>query len=258
MAGHPEEDPRPAQEGPRLSAFLTGAGLLALVTLTAMELVLGIDNIVFIAILSGRLPPAQQPRARRLGLALALLTRLALLFSITWIMGLTRPIFAVGGHPVSGRDLVLLVGGLFLIFKATLEIYDKVEGEPHAPPAAGAAGTFAAVVIQIMLMDVVFSLDSVITAVGMVDEVWIMVAAIVIAIVVMLMAMNAVSDFVDRHPSVKILALAFLLLIGIVLVADGMGQHVPKGYIYFSMAFALGIELLNMRFRRRRPNSLRT
>ncbi len=222
-----------------------------------MELVLGIDNIVFIAIFSGRLPAAQQPRARRLGLALALQTRLALLFSITWIMGLTRPMFAVGGHSVSGRDLVFLVGGLFLIFKATWEIYERVEGEPHAP-SAGAAGTFAGVVIQIMLMDVVFSLDSVITAVGMVDEVWIMVAAIVIAMAVMLVAMNAVSDFVERHPSVRILALAFLVLIGIVLVADGMGQHVPKGYIYFSMAFALGIELLNMRFRRRRPNSLRT
>jgi predicted tellurium resistance membrane protein TerC len=203
-----------------------------------MELVLGIDNIVFIAILSGRLPPAQQPRARRLGLALALLTRLALLFSITWIMGLTRPMFTVGG--------------LFLIFKATLEIYDKVEGGPHGPPAARASGTFAAVVIQIMVMDVVFSLDSVITAVGMVDEVWIMVAAIVIAIAVMLIAMNAVSDFVERHPSVKILALAFLVLIGIVLVADGMGQHVPKGYIYFAMAFSLFVELLNLRYRRTR------
>ena len=215
-----------------------------------MELVLGIDNIVFIAILSSRLPPTQQPRARRLGLALALGTRLALLFSITWIMGLTRPLFAIGG--LSGRDLVLIAGGLFLIFKATWEIYDKVEAGPHVPPAARGGGTFAAVVIQIMLMDVVFSLDSVITAVGMVDEVWIMVAAIVIAIVVMLMAMNAVSDFVERHPSVKILALAFLVLIGIVLVADGMGRHVPKGYIYFSMAFALGVELLNMRFHRRR------
>src|SRR5262249_42901617 len=185
-----------------------------------MELVLGIDNIVFIAILASRLPAAQQSRARRLGLALALLTRLALLFSITWIMGLTRPLFAVVGHAVSGRDLVLIAGGLFLIFKATLEIYDKVEGEPHVPPAAGSARTFGLVVIQIMLMDVVFSLDSVITAVGMVEKVWIMVTAIVIAIVVMLVAMNAVSDFVERHPSVKILALAFLVLIGIVLVAD--------------------------------------
>ena len=217
-----------------------------------MELVLGIDNIVFIAILSSRLPPAQQSRARRLGLGLALGTRLGLLFSVTWIMGLTRPLFVIGGQAVSARDLVLIVGGLFLIFKATWEIYDKVEGGPHAPPAAAAGGTFVAIVIQIMLMDVVFSLDSVITAVGMVDDVWIMVAAIVIAIVVMLMAMNAVSDFVERHPSVKILALAFLVLIGIVLVADGMGQHVPKGYIYFSMAFALGVELLNMRFHRRR------
>ena len=199
---------------------MSAENLLALVTLTAMELVLGIDNIVFIAILAGRLPAAQQPCARRLGLALALLTRLALLFSITWIMSLTRPLFAVavGGHAVSGRDLVLIVGGLFLIFKATLEIYDKVEGEPHPPAARSGLGTFTGVVIQIMLM-----------------------------------AMNAVSNFVDRHPSVKILALAFLVLIGIVLVADGMGQHVAKGYIYFSMAFALAIELLNMRFRRRRP-----
>ena len=217
-----------------------------------MELVLGIDNIVFIAILSGRLPASQQPRARRIGLALALLTRLALLFSITWIMSLTRPLFAVGGHPVSGRDLVLIVGGLFLIVKAICEIHDKVEGGPHAPPATRAGATLAAVVIQITVMDVVFSLDSVITAVGMVDEVWIMVAAIVIAIVVMLIAMNVVSNFVERHPSVKILALAFLVLIGIVLVADGLGRHVPKGYIYFSMAFALAVELVNMRFRRGR------
>ena len=217
-----------------------------------MELVLGIDNIVFIAILSGRLPPAQQPRARRMGLALALLSRLALLFSITWIMSLTRPLFAVRGHPVSGRDLVLIAGGLFLIVKAIFEIHDRVEGSPHAPPATRAGATLAAVVIQITVMDVVFSLDSVITAVGMVDEVWIMVAAIVIAIVVMLIAMNAVSDFVERHPSVKILALAFLVIIGIVLVADGLGRHVPKGYIYFSMAFALAVELVNMRFRRGR------
>jgi predicted tellurium resistance membrane protein TerC len=232
---------------------MTADALAAFVALTAMELVLGIDNIVFIAILAGRLPARQQPNARRIGLALALLTRLGLLFSITWIMGLTRPLVLVPvfEHEFSGRDIILLLGGLFLIFKATWEIYDKVEGDPHDPSAKGGRRGFVAVIVQIMLLDVVFSLDSVITAVGMVDEIWIMVVAMVVAVGVMLVAMEPVSRFVDRHPSLKLLALAFLVLIGVMLVAEGMGQHVPKGYIYFAMAFSLLIELLNMRYRRR-------
>jgi predicted tellurium resistance membrane protein TerC len=237
---------------------MTADLVVAFVTLTAMELVLGIDNIVFIAILSNRLPARQQQLGRRVGLALALLTRLALLFSITWIMGLTRPLFEILEQEFSGRDLILLIGGLFLLAKATWEIYDKVEGEPHEQAKGRGRAAFAAVIVQIMLLDVVFSLDSVITAVGMVDEVAIMVAAMVVAMGVMLVAMEPVSAFVERHPSLKLLALAFLVLIGTMLVAEGMGQHVPKGYIYFAMAFSILVELLNMRYRRRQgPVQLR-
>ena len=236
-----------------MTTLLTTEGLLGLLTLTAMELVLGIDNIVFIVILSGRLRAREQLQARRLGLALALITRLALLFSITWIMSLTRPLMDVFDHEVSGRDLILLAGGLFLIFKATWEIYDKVEGEPAAAarPRPPRRSGFVWVVAQIMLLDVVFSLDSVITAVGMVDAVAIMVVAMVVAVAVMLVAMQPISRFIESHPSLKLLALAFLLLIGVMLVAEGMGQHVSKGYIYVAMAFSLFVELLNMRYRRR-------
>ncbi|HSE93510.1 MAG TPA: TerC family protein [Methylomirabilota bacterium] len=235
-----------------MEALLTTDGLIALVTLAAMEIVLGIDNLVFIAILTGKLPAKQQPLARRLGLALALLTRIALLFAITWMMSLTAPLVTVLGHSVSGRDLILIAGGLFLMFKATWEIYDKLElRDGHAPTAAGGRRSMALVVAQIMVIDIVFSLDSVITAVGMVDELAIMVTAVVIAIGVMLVSMEPVAGFVERHPSIKILALAFLLLIGVMLVAEGMGRHVEKGYIYFAMAFSLFVELLNMRFRRR-------
>lgn len=231
--------------------LLTTESLIAFLTLTAMEIVLGIDNLVFISILAGRLPGPQQPRARRVGLALALLTRIALLFSITWMMGLTRPLLAVLGHPVSGRDLILLAGGLFLIYKATVEIYERLEpAAPHGPGRAAAARSFAAVVVQIMLIDVVFSLDSVITAVGMADRVEIMVAAVVVAIGVMLVSMEAISGFIERHPSLKMLALAFLLLIGVLLVAEGMGRHVEKDYIYFAMAFSLFVEMLNLGRRR--------
>ena len=232
-----------------VDAFLTADGLIALVTLTAMEIVLGVDNVVFIAILTARLPAGQQERARRVGLTLALGIRIALLFAITWIMGLTRPLFAVLGHEVSGRDLILLAGGLFLIFKATWEIYDKLE-VAHTEAAGGGRAAFAAVLVQILLLDIVFSLDSVITAVGMAEQVSIMVAAMVLAMVVMLFSMGAISGFVERHPSVKILALAFLLLIGVMLVAEGFGQHVSKGYIYFAMAFSLLVELLNLRYRK--------
>jgi predicted tellurium resistance membrane protein TerC len=233
---------------------MTADALAAFVALTAMELVLGIDNIVFIAILSSRLPARQQPQARRLGLALALLTRLALLFSITWIMGLTRPLVEIDflEQEFSGRDFILLLGGLFLLAKATWEIYDKVEGEPHErAKGRGPRAGFVSVVVQIMLLDIVFSLDSVITAVGMVDQVAVMVVAMVVAMAVMLLAMEPVNAFIERHPSLKLLALAFLVLIGAMLVAEGMGQHVPKGYIYFAMAFSILVEVLNMRYRRR-------
>jgi len=232
-----------------VDAFLTADGLIALATLSALEIVLGVDNVVFIAILTARLPAGQQERARRVGLTLALGIRIALLFAITWIMGLTRPLFAVLGHEVSGRDLILLAGGLFLIFKATWEIYDKLE-VAHTEAAGGGRAAFAAVLVQILLLDIVFSLDSVITAVGMAEQVSIMVAAMVLAMVVMLFSMGAISGFVERHPSVKILALAFLLLIGVMLVAEGFGQHVSKGYIYFAMAFSLLVELLNLRYRK--------
>jgi len=237
-----------------MDAFLTSDGLLSLVTLAALEIVLGVDNLVFIAIVSGKLPAAQQPVARKVGLALALLTRVALLMTITWIMSLTRPLFSIplANREVSGRDLILLLGGLFLIAKATWEIYDKVEAGEHVPRQAGGSRGFVGVVLQIMLLDIVFSLDSVITAVGMVDEVAIMIAAIVIAMVIMLVAMETVNRFIESHPSLKILALAFLILIGVVLVADGLGQHLSKGYVYCSMAFSLGVELLNMRYRRHR------
>jgi predicted tellurium resistance membrane protein TerC len=235
-----------------MDAFLTTDGLIALVTLSLMEIVLGVDNLVFIAILTGRLPPDRQPLARRLGLGLALGTRIALLLAIAWVMGLTADLVTVLGHGVSGRDLILLGGGLFLIFKATWEIYDKVEADHVERQRQGARAAFAWVIFQILLLDIVFSLDSVITAVGMAYDVPIMVVAMVIAMLVMLVSMGTVSGFVERHPSVKILALAFLLLIGVMLVAEGMGRHVPKGYIYFAMAFSLFVEFLNLRYHKRR------
>jgi predicted tellurium resistance membrane protein TerC len=239
-----------------MDAFLTTEGLIALVTLAAMEIVLGIDNVVFIAIVVGRLPSRQQDLARRLGLVLALGMRIGLLFAITWIMSLTSPLIEVLGRGVSGRDLILLAGGLFLIFKATWEIYDKLEAV-HVGGHAGRPGAFVSTLVQIMLLDIVFSLDSVITAVGMANQLSIMVAAMVLAMLVMLWAAGPVSVFVERRPSVKILALAFLLLIGVMLVAEGMGSHVDKGYIYFAMAFSLFVEMLNLRYRKtRQPVSL--
>ncbi len=235
-----------------MHALLTADGLIALVTLTAMEIVLGIDNVVFLAILVGRLPTSRQAFARRLGLTLALGMRIGLLLMISWIMGLTAPLFSVLGRSVSGRDLILLGGGLFLIAKATWEIYDKVEVGHGESGAAPARGVFLLVLVQILVIDIVFSLDSVITAVGMADEISIMVIAMVAAMLVMLVSAGAVSGFVNRHPSVKILALAFLLLIGVMLVAEGMGTHVAKGYIYFAMAFSLFVEMLNLRYRKKR------
>ncbi len=235
-----------------VDAFLTADGLLALLTLSVMEIVLGIDNIVFIAILTGRLPSSHQALARRLGLGLALGVRIGLLFAVSWMMSLTRPLFAVLGHEVSGRDLILLGGGLFLIFKATWEIYDKLEVQHTETARARGRAAFAAVLVQILLLDIVFSLDSVITAIGMAENLSIMVTAMVIAMVVMLFSMGSIAGFVERHPSVKILALAFLLLIGVMLVAEGFGHHVSKGYIYFAMAFSLLVELLNLRYRKQR------
>ncbi len=235
-----------------MDAFLTSDGLMALLTLSALEIVLGVDNVVFIAILTARLPAGQQPMARRIGLTLALGIRIGLLFAISWMMSLTRPLFSPLGHPVSGRDVILLVGGLFLVGKATWEIYDKLEVDHVEATGRGGRGRFASVLAQILLLDIVFSLDSVITAIGMSDRVAVMVAAMVIAMLVMLVSMNAIGGFVGRHPSVKLLALAFLILIGVMLVVEGMGQHVSKGYIYFAMAFSLLVELLNMRYRQRR------
>jgi len=224
---------------------------VSLLTLTAMEIVLGIDNVVFLSILTAKLPAAQQPAARRVGLTLALAMRLGLLFAISWVMGLTAPLFHVYDHAFSGRDLILLGGGLFLIGKASHEIYDKLEVAHDERDAPGRRAAFATIIAQIVVLDVVFSLDSVITAVGMARHVFVMAVAMVIAVAVMLVFARRIGDFVQRHPSMKILALSFLLLIGVMLVADGMGQHIGKGYIYFAMAFALGVELVNMRLRKR-------
>jgi predicted tellurium resistance membrane protein TerC len=223
-------------------------GWIALGTLTVLEVVLGIDNIVFISILAGKLRKADQPRARRVGLSLAMLIRVGLLLSITWVMGLTAPLFAVVGQEISGRDVILIAGGLFLIAKSTYEIHDKLEGtEGHG--SAKAVASFAAVIVQILLLDIVFSLDSVITAVGMAKDVAVMILAVVIAVVVMLFSAGAISDFVERHPTVKILALSFLLLIGVSLLGEGFDQHIEKGYIYFAMAFSVFVELINLRVR---------
>jgi predicted tellurium resistance membrane protein TerC len=224
---------------------------IALLTLTALEIVLGIDNVVFISILSGKLPPNQQERARRIGLGLAMLMRILLLLAISWVIGLTEPLFSIAGNEFSGRDLILILGGLFLLGKATFEIHEKLEGH-EAQHEAGAITSMGAVLVQIVLLDIVFSLDSVITAVGMSDEIGVMIAAVVIAVGVMLVSARAVSGFVNRHPTVKMLALSFLLLIGMALVADGWGLHIPKGYIYFAMGFSVFVEALNLRVRSRK------
>ena len=223
---------------------------IALLTLTVLEIVLGIDNIIFISILAGKLPAGEQKRARTVGLTLAMVTRILLLLSLTSLMRFTRPLFSLVGHPFSGRDLILIVGGLFLIWKSTREIHDKLEGEEGRQNVkAGAA--FGSVIVQIALLDIVFSLDSVITAVGMVRQVGVMIAAIVLAVLVMLMAAGTISDFVHRHPTLKMLALSFLLLIGVTLIADGLGQHISKGYVYFAMGFSVFVESLNLRLARK-------
>lgn len=227
---------------------------LSLVTLSALEIVLGIDNLVFIAILTGRLPAHQRALGRRVGLALALVTRLMLLATLAWIVGLVEPVFSVAGKAFSWRDLILIGGGLFLLWKATVEIHEmveKAEDEPDSPQ--GAAGvSFRGVVLQIAVIDIIFSLDSVITAVGMADQLWVMVTAVVIAMIIMIAAANPLAEFVSAHPTIKMLALAFLLLIGVILIADGLGLHVPKGYIYFALAFSVAVETLNHFVRRRR------
>jgi predicted tellurium resistance membrane protein TerC len=222
---------------------------LGLLTLTALEIVLGIDNVIFISILAGKLPGGDADKARRLGLLLAMVMRILLLFSISWLTRLTAPLFTLFGQALSGRDLVLIVGGLFLLAKSTYEIHDKLEGG-HEHQVNRAAPSMASVLVQIMLLDVVFSLDSVITAVGMVDHLSVMVIAVVVAVGFMLVFSGAISRFVNEHPTIKILALSFLILIGVLLVADGLGQHIRKGYVYFAMAFSVGVEMLNMRARK--------
>ena len=226
---------------------------ISLATLTALEVVLGIDNLIFVAILANKLPPGQQVRARRIGLALALGMRLALLASLSWIVGLTAPVFSAVGRDFSWRDLVLIAGGLFLIYKGTTEIHHRMEAQADDAPGAGkVAAGFGAIIVQIILLDMVFSLDSVITAVGMVDQLWIMSTAVIVAAVVMLMASGPLSDFVQRHPTVKMLALSFLLMIAMVLIADGFGVHIPKGYVYAAMGFSVLVETLNLVAARRR------
>jgi predicted tellurium resistance membrane protein TerC len=255
--------PSPVGSGIDVFEFLADPGtwVVALLTLTALEIVLGIDNIIFISILAGKLPAEQQNKARVVGLTLAMFMRIALLFSLSWVIGLTGTLFTILDFDISGRDLILIGGGLFLLGKATFEIHEKLEGDEHGSGAAGGTASFASVIAQILVLDAVFSLDSVITAVGMAEELWVMVAAVVIAIGVMLVSAGAISDFVNRHPTVKMLALSFLLLIGMSLVAEGLDFHIPKGYIYFAMGFSVFVEVLNLRLRggkgKREPVHLR-
>ena len=228
----------------------TAEGWIALGTLTVLEIVLGIDNIVFISILAGKLKKDERERARKLGLSLAMFIRIGLLLSITWVMGLTEPLFTAVGNEISGRDLILIIGGLFLIAKSTHEIHSKLEGE-EGHGSAKVVASFAAVILQILLLDIVFSLDSVITAVGMADDVSVMIIAVIVAVGVMLISAGPISDFVEGHPTVKMLALSFLLLIGVTLMAEGFEQHIPKGYVYFAMGFSVFVEMINLRVRRK-------
>ncbi|HJY64545.1 MAG TPA: TerC family protein [Ignavibacteria bacterium] len=223
--------------------------IIALITLVALEIVLGIDNIIFISILSGKLEPALQNKARVIGLALAMITRVLLLFSLTLIMQLTSPIITIFGNEISGRDIILISGGLFLLFKSTLEIHDKLEGDEKRGKAKSKRVSFSGTIVQILLLDVVFSLDSVITAIGMANQLWIMITAVIVAVIFMMFSSGAISRFVHKHPTIKILALSFLLLIGIALIGEGFDQHISKGYIYFAMAFSVFVEMINLRLR---------
>jgi predicted tellurium resistance membrane protein TerC len=232
--------------------FVSAETLIALATLTFLEIVLGVDNIIFISILSSRLPASRQVSARRLGLLLAMGTRILLLFSLSWVVKLTAPLFTLSGHDISGRDLILILGGLFLLFKSTHEIHARLEGDEEGA-AAGRAVSFGAILAQIALLDIVFSLDSVITAVGMVDDVWVMVVAVVVSVLIMMVAAGPIGNFVNRHPTIKILALSFLLLIGLSLLLEGFDRHIPKGYIYFAMGFSVFVEMINLRIRVKRP-----
>ncbi len=230
---------------------------IALLTLTALEIILGVDNIIFITVLVGRLPDRQRDKARVLGLGLAMFTRIALLLSIVWVMRLTAPLFAVSSRAVSGRDLILIIGGLFLIWKSTIEIHDSLEGASEEEGGSKAVAGFVSVLVHFAILDIIFSLDSVITAVGLANEVAVMIIAIVLAVIVMMFSARSIGAFVDKHPTIKMLALSFLVLIGVTLIADGFGFHVPKGYIYFAMAFSVAVELLNMKVRRKaRPVKL--
>lgn len=231
---------------------------MAFVTLTVMEIVLGIDNIVFISVIVSRLPVAQRRRARAIGLALALVFRVLLLLMLTWLIGLTAPIFTVLDHPVSWRDIILIAGGIFLLYKATAEIHEEIEGETERREAARKGkGAFSFIIGQIIVIDLVFSVDSIVTAIGMAEDVEVMIAAVIVAVAVMFVAATAISDVIDDHPTIKMLALSFLLLIGVSLVADGLGFHIPRGYVYFAMAFSAVVEIFNIRVRRRRARSRR-
>lgn len=227
---------------------------MALVTLSALEIVLGIDNIIFISIQASKLPHHLQDKARKIGLVLAMFVRIALLFSLNWLMGLTVPLFNVVGNEISGRDLILITGGLFLIWKSTMEIHEKLEGEEVSSTSVGT--TFGAVIFQILLLDIVFSLDSIITALGMAEQLSVMIAAVIIAVAFMILFSKKISEFVEQHPTIKMLALSFLLLIGVVLIGDGLDMHIPKGYIYFAMAFSVMVEMLNLKLRRGKPVKL--
>jgi predicted tellurium resistance membrane protein TerC len=233
-----------------MTNWLSLETVIALATLTFLEIVLGVDNIIFISILSGKLPARQQKRARRIGLLLAMGTRILLLFSLAWVVKLTAPLFALIGHEISGRDLILILGGLFLLGKSTHEIHGRLEGE-EGERSGTAVSSFVSVLAQIALLDIVFSLDSVITAVGMVDDVWVMIVAVIVSVLIMMVAAEPISAFVHRHPTVKMLALSFLLLIGLSLLLEGFDQHIPKGYIYFAMGFSVFVEMINLRIRKR-------
>lgn len=235
----------------KVKSLFSVNSIIPFLTLTLLELVLGIDNIIFISIISDKLPASQRRKARTIGLSLAILTRIGLLLSLSWIMSLTAPLFTILGEEISGRDLILILGGLFLIAKSTHEIHQKLESVEEGHITYKGA-TFGIIIFQILILDIVFSLDSVITAVGMVNEIPIMVAAIVVSAIIMIISSHTIADFVDRHPTIKILALSFLVLIGVALIAEGLDTHIPKGYIYFSMAYALIVEVLNLRFRKKR------